>query len=118
MLITHPALVVQVVGVLFLEIITAAIYRTSFTSASDEKHPIIPAVQIVEALRQYVPLIYVLTCELREFILVTGNDHCHIDQIRDTKAYVELLPSLPGLCFFLQIDPTNDYQVSWIRVKG
>ena len=43
MLITHPALVVQViVGVLLHEIITAAIYRPSFTSASDEKHTIIP----------------------------------------------------------------------------
>ena len=99
MLITHPALVVQVVGVLLHEIITAAIYHPSFTSASDEKHTIIPPVQRVETLRQYhrPRLLNILTPELREFILVTGNDHCHIDQMRDTKAYVELLPPLPGL---------------------
>ena len=32
--------------------------------------------------------------------IVIGNDHCHIDQMRDTKAYVELLPPRPGLRFF------------------
>ena len=45
--------------------------------------------------------------------------NCHIDQMRDTKAYLELLhPRSPRVMIFLQIDPTNDYQVSWVSVKG